>query len=197
MNETSPQPLFREEALAHHARPEARGSLLQLSPLWARGTYWVLVVLVVCGGVMLSLVDINDYGQGPTFIQVKGLEDVAATVGGRVSRVLVQRGQRVKAGDPLVELYSNTEKAERERVAQEFRTQMAALLINPLNTSARQAVAGLGAQLELSDTLLAERALLAPHDGVVNEIRARSGQFLSQGEVVASILRDGAESWAL
>jgi multidrug efflux system membrane fusion protein len=197
MSETSPQPLFREEALAHHARPEARGSLLQLSPLWARSTYWVLVVLVLCGGVMLSLVDINDYGQGPTFIQVKGLEDVAATVGGRVSRVLVQRGQRVKAGDPLVELYSNTEKAERERVAQEFRTQMAALLINPLNTSARQAVAGLGAQLELSDTLLAERALLAPHDGVVNELRARSGQFLSQGEVVASILRDGAESWAL
>ena len=39
----SPSPLFRQEALEHHARPEVQGSLLRLSPLWARSTYWVLV----------------------------------------------------------------------------------------------------------------------------------------------------------
>ncbi|WP_309896446.1 HlyD family efflux transporter periplasmic adaptor subunit [Archangium sp.] len=196
-DKTPPEQLFRQEALAHHARPEAQGSLLHLSPAWARGTYWVLVALVLVGGVGLALVDINDYAQGPMLVQVKGLEDVSTTVGGRVSRVLVQRGQRVKAGEPLVELYSSTEQAQRERVAQEYRAQLAALLLNPLDGPARQAVAGLRAQLELNETLLGERALRAPCDGTVNDVRVREGQFLVAGEVVSSVLREGAESWAL
>lgn len=193
----SPEQIFRQEALSHHARPEAQGTLLQLSPMWARSTYWVLVALVLCGGVGLALVDINDYGQGPALIQVKGLEEVSAPVGGRVSRVLVQRGQQVKAGEPLVELYSNTEQAQQERVAQEYRAQMAALLANPLDSAARQAVASLRAQLELTEAQLDERALRAPCDGVINDVRVREGQFLVQGEVVASVLREGAEAWAL
>jgi multidrug efflux pump subunit AcrA (membrane-fusion protein) len=192
-----PQQLFRQEALSHHAKPEAQGSLLHISPIWARGTYWVLVALVLVGGLGLALVDVNDYAQGPMLVQVKGLEDVSTTLAGRVSRVLVQRGQKVKAGEPLVELYSSAEQAQRERVAQEYRAQMAALLINPLDGAARQAVASLRAQLELSETMLGERALRAPCDGTINDVRVREGQFLAAGEVAASVLREGAESWAL
>jgi multidrug efflux pump subunit AcrA (membrane-fusion protein) len=193
----NPQQLFRQEALTHHARPEARGSLLQLSPVWARSAYWIVVVLVVVGGVGLALVDINDYAEGPLLVQVKGLEDVTATAGGRVSRVLVSRGQHVKAGQPLVELYSGVESGERERLEQEFRNQLAASLLNPSNATAQAALSALRSQLESSQARLEERSLRAPFDGQVNDVRVREGQFLGAGEVVVSVLRDGAESWAL
>jgi membrane fusion protein, multidrug efflux system len=195
MSET-PQ-LFRKEALDHHARPEVRGGLLELSPGWARGAYWLVVALVVVGGVGLALVDINDYAQGPVFIQVKGQEDITATAAGRVSRVLVSRGQHVKAGQPLVELYSGMETAERERMEQEFRRQLAASLLNPLDPGLQQSLSALHSQLEQSQARLQERSLRAPFDAVVNDVRVREGQHLNAGEVVVSILRDGAESWAL
>lgn len=193
----SPQQLFRQEALEHHARPEARGTLLQIAPGWARLTWWLLVTLVVVLGVGLALVYINDYASGPVLIQVKGLEEVPTTAGGRVSRVLVQRGDLVQAGQPLVELYSANEAAERNRVAQEFNAQLAARLLNPMDAAASQAVASLRAQLELSNARLAERSIKAPCSGRIGEVRARENQFLGAGEVVVTILREGAEVQAL
>ncbi|HEX8441265.1 efflux RND transporter periplasmic adaptor subunit, partial [Archangium sp.] len=144
-----------------------------------------------------ALVDINDYAEGPLLVQVKGLEDVTATAGGRVSRVLVSRGQHVKAGQPLVELYSGVESGDRERLEHEFRNQLAASLLNPSNATAQAALSALRSQLESSQARLAERSLRATFDGQVNDVRVREGQFLGAGEVVVSILRDGAESWAL
>jgi multidrug efflux pump subunit AcrA (membrane-fusion protein) len=195
MSETSQ--LFRKEAVEHHARPEVRGGLLEISPGWARGAYWLVVALVAVGGVGLALIDINDYAQGPVFIQVKGQEDLTATAAGRVSRVLVSRGQHVKAGQPLVELYSGLETAERERLEEEFRLGLAASLLHPSNDSARQSLSALHSQLELSQVRLRERSLRAPFDAVVNDVRVREGQHLNAGEVVVSILRDGVESSAL
>jgi multidrug efflux system membrane fusion protein len=128
---------------------------------------------------------------------MKGQEDLTATAAGRVSRVLVSRGQHVKAGQPLVELYSGLETAERERMEQEFRAQLAASLLQPLDPSAQQALSALRSQLESSQARLRERSLRAPFDAVVNDVRVREGQHLNAGEVVVSILREGAESWAL
>jgi multidrug efflux system membrane fusion protein len=189
--------LFRKEALEHHARPEAQGTLLHLSPLWARTTYWIVLVLVVTAGVALALVDIYDYATGPVFIQVKGLEDVISTAGGKVSRVLVQRGQQVKAGQPLVELSASVESVERERIEQEFRTQLAATLLNPLNTSAQQSLSNLRSALDLSRVRLEERSVKAPFDGVVGEVRVREGQVIGSGEVTLSLQREGTECYAL
>ncbi|WP_224367106.1 efflux RND transporter periplasmic adaptor subunit [Hyalangium versicolor] len=193
----APQPLFRQEALAHHARPEARGSLLQITPFWARTTYWIIVLAAVVAGVGLAVVDINEYAQGSVLIQVKGLEDVASTAGGRVSRVLVQRGQHVKAGETLVELYSSQELGDRERLEQEFRALLATTLLTPLNGAAQQVVSSMRTQLDQSQARLAERSLKAPFEGIVNDVRVREGQFIGQGEVVVSVMREGAESWAL
>jgi len=192
-----PQSVFRQEALEHHARPEAKGGLLRIMPLWIHATWWVVVSLVVVGGVGLSLVEINDYARGPVLVRVKGLEEVTSTEGGRVSRVLVRRGERVRAGQPLVELYAGGEVADRERVDQEFRAQLAAWLLEPANPGARQALGGLRAQLERSEARMSERVLKAPCDGRVGEVRVREQQFLQPGEVVASLVREGAETWVV
>lgn len=196
MSETPPQ-LFRQEALEHHARPEAQGTLLQFEPRWARYTYRVIVGLVVTLGVGLALVEINDYARGPVLIQVQGQEEVPATAGGRVSRVLVTRGQWVKAGQPLLELHATSERADYERVEQEFQARLASQMMDPLNPGTRQELASLRAQLEQSRSRLAERVIKAPRDGLLNELRARENQFLTAGEIVATLTQDNAEAWAV
>lgn len=193
-----PQPqLFRQEALNHYARPEAKGSLLKIQPLWARITFWVVLAALVTAGTGLALVDINDYASGPVLIQVKGLEDVTVTTQGRVSQVFVTRGQYVHEGQPLLELQANTAEVERNRMQQEFRSQLAAELMEPLNASTRQALSNLRTQVEMSEARLSERVLRAPCDGRINDVRVRVNQYLSPGQSVASIIKDGAEAFAL
>jgi multidrug resistance efflux pump len=130
-------------------------------------------------------------------MQVRGLEEVTVTSQGRVSQVLVTRGQYVHAGQPLVELHSTLEEVEHSRASQEFRTQLAAGLLDPLNSSTRQALSGLRTQVEMSEARLSERVLRAPTDGRVFDVRVRPNQYLAPGQVVASIMTEGAEVYAL
>lgn len=193
----APRSLFRREALEHYNQGEVQGSLLKLTPFWLRFTYWNLVVLSLTVGVLLAVVRVHEYAQGPLLIQVRGVEDISATAGGRVSRILVHRGQRVREGEPLVELYARSETAERERVVQEFRAQLAVRLTDPLNASARQSLGSLRAELELNEARVSERTLVAPFDGWVREVRVQENQHLGAGEVVATLAKDETEVKAL
>jgi biotin carboxyl carrier protein len=193
----SPRHLFRQEALEHHGKGEVQGSLLRLTPLWTRIAYWVVVGLCLVLGVGLAVVQVNDYAEGPLVVQVKGVEDVTATAGGRVSRLLVKRGQQVRAGEPLVELYARQEEAQVTRANEELRAKLAASLLDPLS-SMRQPIAGLRAELDLNEARLSERTLKAPMDGWVGDIRVREGTYVAPGEVVLTLMRDeGTESYAL
>ena len=194
---TTLEGLFRQEALDHHSRGETQGSLLRLTPLWVRLTHWVVVALTVSLGVLLAVVDVPEYAQGPVLIQVQGLEDITATAEGRVSHVRVIQGQRVRAGEPLVELYARGEAAERDRVVQEFRSQLAARLMDPLDMAARQALGSLRAQVELNEVRVSERTLAAPFDGWVRDVRVRENQYLHAGEVVVTLMKEGTETKAL
>jgi len=193
----TPQDLFRQEALEHYNLSEEKGSLLKLTPFWVRFTYWNLVALALTAAVVLAVVHVHEYATGPLLIQVAGVEDIPSTAGGRISRVLVKRGQRVRAGEPLVELYARGETAERERVAQEYRAQLAVRLTDPLNTAARQSLGSLRAQLELNDALVSERTLVAPFDGLVREVRVHDNQYLGAGEVVVTLAKEDTEVKAL
>lgn len=193
----TPRDLFRREALEHYTQSEEKGSLLELTPFWVRFTYWNLVALALTAAVVLAVVRVHEYAQGPLLIQVAGVEDIPATAGGRISRVHVRRGQRVRAGEPLVQLYARGETAERERVAQEYRAQLAVRLTDPLNATARQSLGTLRAQLDLNDALVSERTLVAPFDGVVREVRVHEHQYLGAGEVVATLAKEDTEVKAL
>jgi membrane fusion protein, multidrug efflux system len=197
MSGDAPRQLFRQEALDQQGRSQAQGSLLRLTPTWSRVAYWLVLLLCLTVGVGLAVVDIHDYAQGPVLVQVKGLEEISSTLQGRVNRVLVKRGQQVREGDPLVELYSRGEVADVERANEEFRTQLATQLMDPQDGAARQSLTSLRTQLELSGARLAERTLKAPVSGVIRDIRVREGQYLSMGDMVATLKREGTESYAL
>jgi membrane fusion protein (multidrug efflux system) len=185
-------PLFRAEALAHHAGQHHEGSLLRLSPSWTRWSFWLLVALFAAAGVYGVVGEVPEYATGPAIVRVDGRVDLTAKFGGTVALVHVQPGQRVATGQPLVQFYSDDENAELERIRKEFDLELIKVLRDPSDQATRQALSSLRAQRELATTRLAQRLVRAPHPGVVSDVRIRPGQRLAVGELILSIVPDDA-----
>jgi membrane fusion protein (multidrug efflux system) len=186
-------PLFRQQALQHHAGQHHEGQLLRLSPSWTRWTFWLLVALFVAAGLYGGLGRVHEYATGPAVVRVDGRVDLTAKLPGTVATVEVQPGQRVAVGQPLVQFYDDAENAELERVRKEFDLQLLKVLREPADQMARQAMSSLRAQRELASTQLAERLIRAPRAGVVNDVRIRPGQHLAPGELILTVVPDDAQ----
>ena len=180
--------LFREEALAHHTAGEAHeGDLLDLSPRWTRWTYKVLLAILAAGILYVCLGRLDDYAAGPAVVRLAGLTDLTATSAGTVSAVAVRPGQRVVAGEPLVELYRASELADRNRIEREFELRLIDRLRNPGDLASAQALATLRAEREQADARLAERTVRAPAAGVVGDVRVRPGAVVAPGQILLSL----------
>jgi membrane fusion protein (multidrug efflux system) len=187
-----PDALFRSEALAHHARTDVEGHVLELSPRWMRWAYGVLLAVLATSLVYAAVGTVYEYASGPAVIRVQGRHDVTARFAGNVAEIFVEPGQRVHSGDLLVRLYRAQEEAERDRVEQEFQLQLVRVLRDPADQVARQALTSLRAQRELAEARLEERTLRAPADGAVSDVRIRPGQQLQPGDPILSLVAPDA-----
>ncbi|HXU74151.1 MAG TPA: HlyD family efflux transporter periplasmic adaptor subunit [Polyangia bacterium] len=183
---------FRQEALDYHARDQAGGALLRLSPGWSRWSYWLLLAIVLAATVYGFVGRVNDYASGPAVIRVDGRVDVTAKVAGTVARVEVQPGQRVAEGQPLVQFFMDDEQADRERLQKEFDLQLLKLLRDPSDAAARQSLSSLRAQRELASARLQQRLVAAPRAGIVSDVRIHPGEHLGVGDHVVTIIGDDA-----
>lgn len=88
--------------------------------LAARGVRTILLGAAMVAAVGLSAVAVRAEGEGgatkpeayPCVIEARQKIKVSASVTGVIEKVFVDRGDRVKAGDPLVELESSVERAQ-------------------------------------------------------------------------------------
>ncbi|HMB70925.1 MAG TPA: HlyD family efflux transporter periplasmic adaptor subunit, partial [bacterium] len=64
------------------------------------------------------------------------------------------------------------------------------LLRDPRDDAARAAAAAIRPRLQLAQAQLAEREVRAPHGGIVNDVRIRTGQRLAAGERVVSLVQE-------
>jgi membrane fusion protein (multidrug efflux system) len=134
--------------------------------------------------------------------------DLVPRTGGRVARVLVDEGQRVRHGQPLLELETDylkldvararAEKARAAAVADEARrdferktdlagrgsvSQAVFLRSKAGAEQAEAALAAAGAALELAEQRLDDAVLTSPVDGVVASRRTDVGERLGEGSV--------------
>lgn len=124
---------------------------------------------------------------------------LAAEVGGRITRIAFESGQTVKAGQLLVQLNDAPEQAERLRLQAHLRN------VGTAYARTRQLVAEDAATQEQLDNALAERdmamgalhhteaiiaqkTLRAPFAGVLGIRRVHEGQYLNVAEAVASLI---------
>ncbi|EYF03086.1 HlyD family efflux transporter periplasmic adaptor subunit [Chondromyces apiculatus] len=188
--------LFREEAVKHAAamRGGGDGDILRLSPAWTRWAYWVLVAAFGLGTLFMMTGTVHEYAAGPAVIWVAGRTSLTATASGTVETVEVQPGQQVEAGAVLMRFHAEREIAELEQIQREFDLQLAKSLRDPLDQASKQTLTALRTQRDLAQSRIEQLAVRAPKAGVIGDVRIRSGQLLSQGDVVLTMLGQGART---
>jgi multidrug efflux pump subunit AcrA (membrane-fusion protein) len=184
--------LFRQEALkASEEAASGSGDMLHLSPRWLRSTYWILCAAAAGMLSFASFATVGEYASGPAVVRVEGRVDLSAPASGIVQEVRVQPGQHVRKGQLLVRFNVAGESAELQRLQSEFDDQLVKLLRDPNDSASRQALTTLRAQRDLAAAHVAQRAVRAPQDGIVSDVRIRPSQLLQAGDVVLSLLGEG------
>jgi len=109
---SQPGQLFRRAQNALEQRVQQRqhsGDLLQQSRLWARAITWSLIGTTAFGVGWLALARTEEVVVAPGKLEPIGLvQDIRLPVGGVVEQVLVRNGQRVKQGELLLRLDTET-----------------------------------------------------------------------------------------
>lgn len=124
---------------------------------------------------------------------------VAAPVSGTLAKLAVQRGQTVRAGDPLFEFDLTDAAATRDQAAESLRYAEAQLkrqqeLVATRASSqerldaAREAFERARTALRQAERRLAEMAPKAPADATVEDTMGQPGDFITAGTPVVSLL---------
>ncbi len=185
--------MFRERALAVHRRGDRPGRPLHIVPGWARWATRVTVLMVVSGLAFAALAPVGEYAEGTAIVRREGRVAVTTSVPGTVVRVDVRPGERVEAGEVVVQLDDSAEQAELERVERAYRQRLVELLRNPEQSARRERLVGLDAELQVARAHLRARGIRASSAGSVSDVRARPGQRVTPGDAVVSIEQEDAE----
>jgi len=124
---------------------------------------------------------------------------LAAELPGRITGVSFTSGQRVEAGQLLVQLNDAPERAERLRLVAHLRNaentlaRAEALQADQANSQeqydnalfARDMARG---DLQRIESIIAQKAIRAPFAGVIGIRRVHEGQYLSPGDTIASLV---------
>lgn len=124
---------------------------------------------------------------------------VAAEVGGRVTRITFVSGQAVKAGQLLVQLNDAPEQAERQRLQAQWRhaetlhARARKLLADDAATQEQVDNAGSARDMALGElrhveAVIAQKAIRAPFAGVLGIRRVHEGQYLNATDAVVSLV---------
>lgn len=180
-----------------------------MTPWWltrrARQVGVVMVVLAIIGTAVWWLafypyVSTDDARIAMTFVRV-----APSNIGGRIDKVNVEEGTRVKAGDILVEIdhripqanydkaKSKSELADRELSRMQKLTQGGSATPQALD-QARVNAATSEAELKLAEVALENTYLKSPFDGVVVQKSADIGNLLEPGQT-ALVVADEQHAW--
>jgi multidrug efflux pump subunit AcrA (membrane-fusion protein) len=179
--------LFRLEAIEHSEQGRRYGDLLELDDRWSTWGKYVLVSLFIFLPFALSVARVHDTATGPAIIRGERAEEVVAPVDGMVADVLVEEGERVTVGQPLLQLATQEELAELRRAESEWKGLLLRRLEDPRDSAAQQRLVAVRAELQRAREIVHMRTIAARQDGVVRAIPRKPGELVRQGTVVASI----------
>ena len=187
--QTSGGEIFRQEAIAHMVRRGHEGDVVRVNPAWVSGAYWIVLLVLLAGGVFGYFVHIHQYSEGPSVVRVTGRSEVISYDGGTVTSVEVVNGQEVKAGQVLARLHDTEQAVKLRSLEAEFERKLVAYLQTPADPSVRQALGQIVSERESAIAAVNARVISASHAGRVKDIRVVKNQRVEAGGVIASIAR--------
>ena len=186
--------IFREEAVQAHRRGAGPGRPLHIVATWTRWAMGVTLLLVAASLVFAVTARIGEYAEGRAVVRREGRVAVTSDVSGTVQSIEVRTGQRVAAGQVLVQLDDAAPRAELSRVEQEYHQRLVELLRSPADDARRERLATLKAQLQLAQARVRERQIVASQPGRVSDVRVRPGQPVGPGDAVIAVEQDSART---
>ena len=180
--------LFRQEALAHHLSASEEGRLLRISPSWMTWTYWLLLVTLAAGGVILVLGKAPVYESGPAVLRVGGAVPMVSPVEGTIESIDAVPGQRLSEGQVVVRFRAEREKAHLQMIEGEFELQLLARLRNPADETSGRELRRLRPELERARAAVAQTLVRAPREGALQDVRFGPGAFLRAGDPLLSVV---------
>ena len=181
--------IFRQEALEYYAHgSHPPGDVLRIAHGRTNVLYWLLVGLFAAGLTYAGFGKANEYATGIAVIRDEGRSIVTATVGGTVGHIAVKPGQRVEMNEPLLWLDDLQPRTNLERLNRELEIQRINWLQNPNDANVEERLATLRTEINTAEAQLKARTIVAPHSGLVRDIRIRPGQLVTAGELILTIV---------
>ena len=178
--------LFRGQALENHRTSRKDGALLELSPRWIKVVYPVVLLSLLGAFGYGYFAKVDQFSTGDAVIKIEGT-DVTARAGGTVANAHAVSGQKVKKGDLIVQLHADSEDADLIEIDKSYEQQLTTFLFDPSNDVAREELARITARKQKAEKMLGDRAIRAPRDGYLGDLRVESGRRLEAGDFVFSI----------
>jgi multidrug resistance efflux pump len=160
----------------------------------ARPERWLLPVMgaLVAGIALVMFTPRGEYASGVAVVQIDGRADIAAVEPALVAAVHVRPGQRVTAGQLLVELDARGVQAQYERFEREWELQLVKVLRDPGDVAAQRTLTALRAERDLQSARLEHRAVRAPRQGIVAGVWVQRGQSILPGNRLVSFVPESA-----
>jgi biotin carboxyl carrier protein len=186
--------LYRGAALEAHRRGDGVGRPLAIVSLWTRLAVATCVLAVVSALSFAASVRLSEYAEGIALVRREGRMLVNSPVAGTVEHIAVSPGQHVRAGEMLVRFDDGAQRAELERAELGYELRLVELLREPSDSARHERLAAAEAERRLAQARVHARACVAPHAGVVADVRVRSGASVGVGDAVVSLEREGART---
>jgi biotin carboxyl carrier protein len=183
--------LFRQEALERHRERRRDGALLNLSPRWINRVYPAILVILASALIYGIVGKVHQYSSGSAVVRIEGTE-VTARAGGTVVTTYVDPGEQVMAGQLLVQLHDDSESAELGEVLLEYERQLGTFLFDPGSEQAKSSLSSIAARRQRAKQVLEQRAIRAPRDGIVSDLRVRVGSRLEAGDYIMTVVSHDA-----
>lgn len=179
--------IYREQAVEAYGEGDSEGQVIRISPRWMDRIFWVLLFSIVGAFAFAALVDVPTYSEGPAVVQLGKDVEVAAATSGHLTRMLVEPGATVRAGDPLMYLFDAADIAEYDRIAFEWSAALRAYLMS--NDSTRTtALLEATSRLDAARNAIERKVVASPRDGVIGAPRVRLGQVVEAGQVLLAVV---------
>lgn len=173
------------------------GEVAHVDPAPTRWPTRTIVVFAFAAVAFAIVGHVTEYVQADAVVWLSGRRDITATAAATIDSVAVGPGQRVRAGQLLVEMYNAEERAGRDRFEREWQLQLSRMLSNPGDRAARDALLTLRAERDRSQARIDQRMMRAPSDGTVAAVWVRQGQPVQPGDRLVSFEVDDSEAMVI
>lgn len=184
------QSLFRQDAVDAYIKGAAsEGTVFEAEPAWIKSTYILLLTGVGALLLFIAIGRVHEYANGSVVVHIGNQQEVTAVIDANIGSVLVSAGDKVDAGQPILQLYQAEAIANYERLKTEFELRLRQRLMEPDNSAVESALISLNADIVQAKNKIDQRLIHADIDGTVGDIRIRAGQRVVAGQVLMSLTK--------